>query len=212
MGQNSPHDEDSSGRDLIKRARAGEHDAINAIARQALERLRREIAGRLPSHVRRHTDEEDLANSVMKSFFHGVAAERFPRLEDVRDLWQILGMLTRQKLAKHIRRASAQKRGSGTVRGDSFFTNENGHDGKQGLDSLHGNDRDAYEQLTQLETMDGYLRMLPDDVLRAIALLKLDGYDNNEIARFQDISVRTVERKLQWIRECWSTSDEQDVG
>ena len=45
---------------------------------------------------------------------------------------------------------------------------------------------------------------LPDD-LRLIALWKLEGYTNEEIASLptMNCSVRTVERKLRLIREAW---------
>jgi hypothetical protein len=45
---------------------------------------------------------------------------------------------------------------------------------------------------------------LPDD-LRKIALWKLGGYTNAEIAALPDMgcTVRTVQRKLRLIREVW---------
>jgi len=203
MPPNSHDDDGPSDRDLIGRMLAGDRDAINMISKQALERLKVDIARRLPSRMRRHADEDDLANSVMKSFFHGVAGDRFPRLEDENDLWQILGMLTRQKLAKYTRRASAQKRGSGSVRGESVFGNADEY-GNQGFDAFPGDGDSPLKKLTQLEDMDAYLQMLPDERMREIALWKLDGCDNKEIAARQETSVRTIGRKLQLIRKCWS--------
>ena len=202
MPQNSQDDKDPSNRDLIARVRAEDRDALNALSKQTLEQLKLDIARQLPSRLRRHADEDDLANSVMKSFFRGVAAERFPRLEDDNDLWQILGMLTRQKLAKYIRSVSAQKRGSGNVRGNSVFVGQ--HDRNAGFDTMPSQSKDGLEEFTQLESMRTYLQMLPNDGLREIALLKLEGYENHEIAVQQKTSVRTIGRRLQTIRECWS--------
>ena len=45
--------------------------------------------------------------------------------------------------------------------------------------------------------------MLKDPGLRQIALWKLEGYTNPEIAAKLDCTVRTVERKLERIRAYW---------
>lgn len=47
------------------------------------------------------------------------------------------------------------------------------------------------------------LEYLDDDVLQEIVIRKLEGYTNREIARELDLSLRTVERKLQLIRQKW---------
>ena len=44
---------------------------------------------------------------------------------------------------------------------------------------------------------------LEDDTLRSIAVWKLEGYTNEEIAGKLDCSVATVERKLRRIRNAW---------
>lgn len=51
------------------------------------------------------------------------------------------------------------------------------------------------------------LGQLPDSI-RPIALLKLDGYSNQEIAERQSCSLATIERRLKMIREIWSDSSE----
>jgi DNA-directed RNA polymerase specialized sigma24 family protein len=50
------------------------------------------------------------------------------------------------------------------------------------------------------------LDALDDDQLRHIALLKLEGYTNQEIAVKLDCVERTVERKLERIRRKWSSA------
>ena len=47
------------------------------------------------------------------------------------------------------------------------------------------------------------LGSLGDDSLRVVALMKLDGHSNEEIARSLDCGLRTVERKLELIRKRW---------
>ena len=53
---------------------------------------------------------------------------------------------------------------------------------------------------TVREMLDG----LGDDLLKKIAMSKLEGYTNTEIAAQQSIALRSVERKLQLIRDKWS--------
>ena len=53
---------------------------------------------------------------------------------------------------------------------------------------------------------DEYRRLfgsLTDESLRVVALLKLEGYSNEEIAKSLDCALRTVERKLDVIRKRW---------
>ena len=50
----------------------------------------------------------------------------------------------------------------------------------------------------------GTLGSLAEESQRVVALLKLEGYSNEEIARSLDCSSRTVERKLEVIRKRWT--------
>jgi len=52
------------------------------------------------------------------------------------------------------------------------------------------------------------LSSLRDDGLRSIAVLKLEGYSNPEIAVKLDSSLRSIERKLALIRQQWIESNE----
>jgi DNA-directed RNA polymerase specialized sigma24 family protein len=57
-------------------------------------------------------------------------------------------------------------------------------------------ERDAVQEL--------WTRYSRYDSLREIALLKLEGHSNQEIANRIECGLRTVERKLQGIRAIWS--------
>jgi IS30 family transposase len=56
------------------------------------------------------------------------------------------------------------------------------------------------------EGFDHVLRVLGDDQLRQIAVWKLEGYSNAEIAAKLGRSDATVERKLKLIRELWEAA------
>ena len=55
---------------------------------------------------------------------------------------------------------------------------------------------------------EGEARVGADPVLRRVALLKLEGYTNPEIATELGITARTVERKLDRIRARWTNCDD----
>jgi DNA-directed RNA polymerase specialized sigma24 family protein len=48
---------------------------------------------------------------------------------------------------------------------------------------------------------------LKDDALRQVALMRMEGYANEEIGARLDISLRSVERKLEAIRKRWQPDD-----
>jgi DNA-directed RNA polymerase specialized sigma24 family protein len=49
---------------------------------------------------------------------------------------------------------------------------------------------------------------LPDEQLRQIALLKLEGYTSREIAKQLDLALATIDRRLARIRQIWSGARE----
>jgi RNA polymerase sigma factor (sigma-70 family) len=51
------------------------------------------------------------------------------------------------------------------------------------------------------------LDQLRDPELQALALAKLEGYTNKEIAERLDCSVRRVERRLKLIRKKWTPEE-----
>jgi DNA-directed RNA polymerase specialized sigma24 family protein len=56
------------------------------------------------------------------------------------------------------------------------------------------------------EEHDRLLAVLGDDTLRQVALHKLEGFTNEEVAQRLGITCRSVERKLQRIRTRWLRS------
>ena len=47
------------------------------------------------------------------------------------------------------------------------------------------------------------LNLLPDEQLRQIAVAKMEGRTNHEVAVQMDCALRTVERRLGYIRAIW---------
>ena len=53
------------------------------------------------------------------------------------------------------------------------------------------------------ETCQELLDQLPDESLRKLAILKMAGHPNREIAEQMDVTLRTIQRKLDQIRNVW---------
>ena len=61
------------------------------------------------------------------------------------------------------------------------------------------------------EALERRLQALADPELREIALWRLEGYSNGEIAGRLDCTERSVERKLARIRSLWTSYDDSGV-
>lgn len=188
----------------IARLQDGCVDAIEFIFHRYLGRTQR-LAERRLAHVScREADEEDVAISAMYSLFRGVANNRFPELCTGNDLWRLLAVITARKAVQQTRRQYCVKRGNNTVRGESvFLPADDLHNGGLAEAAV------APEQHCEAEVREWINQMLDalnDEVLREIAVLKLQGHSNLEIAQAINVVTRTVERKLARIRDIWARS------
>ncbi|MFQ5734427.1 MAG: ECF-type sigma factor [Planctomycetaceae bacterium] len=194
--------EPSRSRSWIGALKAGDEQAAQHLFERyfrQLVALARAKLGGVPSRVR---DEEDVALSALNSFFLRARENAFPCLNDHDDLWRLLVVFTARK-ASHLRRyRTAQKRGGGTVRGDSVGISD-GRDDFQGLNYVLDEQPTPEIAAIFAEELDHRLNGLNDDVLMRIACLKLQGFRTTEIAAELGRTPRTVERKLELIREIW---------
>ena len=148
-------------------------------------------------------DEEDVAIGALQSFFGGVGAGKFPDLRDRTNLWPLLAKITARKAINQRKGALRQKRGGGNVRGESLFLNADDASAL-GLADVMADDLTPEHLAALEEERTRLFEALPDDTLRDIANKKLEGYLNAEIAEQLSVTERTVERKLQRIRNLWT--------
>jgi DNA-directed RNA polymerase specialized sigma24 family protein len=170
--------------------RAGDEVAAQRLWEGYFRRLVGLARARLAGRPAGPAGSEDVALSAFDSFCRAVAAGRFPRLTDRNDLWQILVMLTARKAIDAVDRELADKRFGGAVGGGSAL------EGAIGAEPTPAFAAEVADQCRAL------LDRLPDD-LRRLALWKLEGHTNAEIAGLFGRSVATVERKLKLIRDKW---------
>jgi DNA-directed RNA polymerase specialized sigma24 family protein len=175
----------------LERLRAGDPEAADQLWRQYFPRLAGLARLKLRGTPTAAADAEDVALSAFGSFFRGVEAGRFPRLHDRDNLWRLLVVLTARKAAHQLRAAGRLKRGAGaTVVGD-------------GLDEIVGREPTPAFAAEVGEECRRLLNALADPVLTTIALWKMEGYTNDEIAGRLRCAPRSIERKLRVIRTVW---------
>jgi DNA-directed RNA polymerase specialized sigma24 family protein len=186
----------------LARLRQGDAHAAEVLFRAYFERLVRLARSHLRQDVRRAADEEDVALSALNSFFRGVAADRFPRLQDRHDLWRLLLTITLFKVRDLVNREHRQRRGGGRIvtAVDLFdLLDEPGDD----LDRLTSPDPPPDLVVAFADQCRHWLEQLPGDDLRRVALARLEGDTVAEAAERLGISWRAVERKLRLIRQIW---------
>jgi DNA-directed RNA polymerase specialized sigma24 family protein len=183
----------------IGRLKAGDAAAAQALWQGYYVRLVALARHKLRGAPRVVSDEEDVALSAFDSFCRAAGQGRFPRLDDRNDLWHLLVLLTARKAANLRKHARAQKRGGGRVRK---------------VEPTHADESDILAELVGCEPSPQFaaevaeecrrlLDALNDDPLRSIAVAKMEGYTNEEIADRLGVSLPTIERKLQRIRRIW---------
>jgi DNA-directed RNA polymerase specialized sigma24 family protein len=182
---------------LIDRLRAGDHGAAERLWRRYFPRLVRLARAHLRGSPCRAADEEDVALGAFDSFCRGVEAGRFPRLTGRDALWDLLVTIALRHAAEWRQHETRQKRGGGAVRGDSALA------GGTGFDALAGDAPDPGFEAAMAEQVRRLLDLLGDDELRRIAVWKMEGVTNDEMAERLGCVTATVERRLRLIRATW---------
>jgi DNA-directed RNA polymerase specialized sigma24 family protein len=182
--------------------RAGDQEAASQLWRRYFESLVRLARSKLHSKAKGAADEEDVALSAFDSFYGGMARGRFPDLADRDDLWRLLVTIAARKASDQNRWESQQKRGGGRVVRESDLTGGPKPE-RDGLAQIVGAEPSPEFAALVADECARRLQSLPDESLRQVALLKMEGYLNEEIATRLGCGLRTVARKLEVIRNAW---------
>tara|TARA_R110002072_G_scaffold13481_2_gene56936 strand:+ start:168026 stop:168703 length:678 start_codon:yes stop_codon:yes gene_type:complete len=205
---------------LIQNLKDGESQAAQRLWELYFRRMVGMAREKLQGTPKRMADEEDVALSAFHSFCQGAEGGRFTQLVDRENLWPLLVSITAHKAVDLIRYHNRQKRGgTGRVPTDSSIVDGVAKDGSQ---SDAGKPRSGSatiefkaiiskeptpEFAAQIaDEFQSLLSRLDDETLQSVALWKLEGFTNEEIAEKLDCVPRTVERKLQLIRTLWQRS------
>jgi DNA-directed RNA polymerase specialized sigma24 family protein len=182
--------------------------AGDAAAAQALwERYHRRLVGlarrKLESSRRRGADEEDVVQNAFHSFFKGVAGGRFPRLDDRDNLWRLLVVITARKALDQLAHENSKRQGGGAAVAGPRIP-PGGAEWDSALEQVVGDEPTPAFAAQVAEEYRRLLDRLGDDGLRRVAVWKMEGFTNDEIAAKLGRSRRTVCLKLNAIRALWS--------
>lgn len=192
----------------IEELKAGDSAAAEHLWERYFRRLVRLARKRLQDMPRRAADEEDVALSAFDSFCRAAEHGRFCNLFDRDNLWRLLVTITLRKADDLRRDEHRQKRGGGEVRGESELIDEADSVAKAGLEQVIGREPSPAFAAQVAEECCRLLGRLEDAGLQSLALLKMEGYTNDEVAARLGCGLRTVERKLRLIRQIWEQEKE----
>ncbi len=196
------HSDDSVSQ-WIDGLKAGEDAAAAKLWQRYYRRLIGLARKKLGDSPRRVADEDDVVLSAFQSFCQRAQEDRFPDLHDRDDLWHLIVRITERKAYDQLHNQTRKKRGSGLVGGESAFMDLEASGPGAGINEVAGPEPTPEFAAEMVEAVDRLFDKLADDQLRQIALRKLEGYTNEEIAAKIGRSLPTVERRLRLIRERW---------
>ena len=182
----------------IARLKAGDQAAAQGLWERYFRRLVSLARHRLRAAPRQAADEEDVALSAFDSFCRGAARGRFPVLQDRDNLWPLLVVITARKAQDLRARENRRKRKPAPVQEAAAPAAA-----PTALEDLIGREPTPAFAAQVAEECRRLLDRLGDEGLRAIALLKMEGYTDEEVAEQLGCVSRTVRRRLQMIRSLW---------
>lgn len=181
--------------DLLARWRQGDQQAAAELFDRYAERLIGLARSRISAPFGQRFDPEDVVQSACRSFFVGAREGRY-EVQHGNDLWQLLVVITLQKLRQQVRRNKAAKR---AVKREYNF--EAGAIDTHGLEpELLAREPSPMEAVALIDEVEQALRHLEPQE-RSVLELRLRGYNLDEIADATQRSERTVRRILERVKE-----------
>jgi len=181
---------------------AGDGEGAQFLWERYFRRMVELARNKLRASASRVADEEDVALSAFHSFCQAVADHRFPKLANRDDLWQILVMLTARKALDQRKYDQRKKRSESATKPLDDMA----------LETFIGQDPDPAFAVMVADEFRSLLNRLGDPELKQIALWKLEGCTNEEIAENLKCTERTVGRRLALIRGIWENDGAGSQG
>ena len=192
----------------LRSLQAGDPNSAEDLFQHFCSRLQSLISHQIPASVRATYDADDVAVSAFHSLFMGIREQRY-RFDNRMDFWRLLLTIAERKIAKRIRFETQEKRDIRRLLPNSVFKSppsgpqQNAQGGVNSLPSCEPTPAFAAEVA---EACENLLGALPDDSCRTIALLMLENYTAEDVAKKLGCTRRTVQRKLLVIRRTWQDS------
>ena len=191
----------------LRALEAGDNDAAQQLWDRYSDAMHG-VAKRRMRRQKRHDilDEEDFVVSAFASVCLAARNGRLAGIANRDELWGMLVVATNRKVGQRIQYTNAEKRASVSLLDQHVRNTEIG----SRLERLIANSPTPELQALLAEQADKLLARLSDPDLQAIALLRLAGYTNDEIAAEMGFSRRTTFRMVAHIRTCWKEFDIPD--
>lgn len=186
----SDHDSDLPITVWLEQVKEGDEQSFERLWSHYFGNLVRLARKNVADSPARLADEDDIVQSALASFYFRAQEGRYPDLHDRNGLWKLLISITLTKA-----RALSRKEGRRREILEREFSGQNFAQGEPTPEF-------AAEMADQFEELMG---RLTSDLLRKIAVAKLEGCTNQEVADRVGKSVPTVERKLRLIRDVWAS-------
>jgi len=189
---------------FLRSGNAAERDLAARLISQRYFRDLLELArNNLNQRIRRREDEEDVLQSMYKSFCLRQQRGEFD-LASRDALWKLLVTITLRKARNAAKKQMREKRDVG--REQTISDQDDGESGQWALEQMDAGPSPAEAALLN-EAQELRLEVLDDAELRQIALWRLEGYTNGEIAARLDCTERSIERRMERIRSRWTAYD-----
>lgn len=178
----------------INAVRQGDASAAEHLWRRYFQQLMAQARVRMTNVDRSGYDEEDAAISTFHILCSKLQEGHYASLSDRDELWQLMLTVLIRKVGRRIKYQQASKRSSART-GQVVFS----------VDELPAATSDEIsEECFEL------IALLNDSNLEQVALLKFEGYTNEEIAAKLNRTRRTIQRMLNLIRSLWQEALDRD--
>lgn len=194
----------------IDELRQADETAARKVWEHFSARLHQSARNHLRAKTRRVYDEEDVVLSMFQSLCQGLAEGRFPNLHDRDSLWRLMLVITGRKITNRHRHDQRQRRDDRRTLTDSVFSDRQLDQGKQMGDGLLSREPTPEFVAELHETSERLFAAIDEPDLKEIAMLRIEGYNDSEIADRLNCSRRTVQRRLTMIRQLWESQEPLD--
>lgn len=178
----------------INAVRQGDASAAEHLWRRYFQQLMAQARVRMTNVDRTGYDEEDAAISTFHILCTKLQEGHYASLSDRDELWQLMLTVLIRKVGRRVKYQQASKRSIART-GQVGFS----------VDELPAATSDEIsEECFEL------IALLNDSNLEQVALLKFEGYTNEEIAAKLNRTRRTIQRMLNLIRSLWQEALDRD--
>src|SRR5271170_5537679 len=193
---------------LLSSDDAAERDlAARLIWQRYLRDLLELARNNLNRRVRRREDEEDVLQSMYKSFCLRQQRGEFD-LAGRDALWKLLVTITLRKARNIAKKHGREMRD--VAREQTISDGDDARSAGWALEQMDAAGPSPAEAAVLNEALERRLAALADPELREIALWRLEGYTNREIAERRDCTERSIERRMERIRSKWMSYTDPD--